>query len=337
MVALLVAITVLVVVSGAETIHIFRIRRLAALIFGPGRRPGVLAVVAPALRIMAVTALAWGLVTLYQERPRTLETEVVNESQRKHVVLLLDVSPSMRLIDAGPDNVQSRAARARDLLASFFDRVPIQQYRVSLIAFYDKAIPVVIDTSDMEVIMNALSDLPMHFAFKGPKTNLFAGLKTAAEICHPWNPNSTTLIVVSDGDTVPASSGMQRMPASVSGVLVIGVGDPVAGKFIDGRHSRQDVSTLRQVAARTGGEFFNGNASQISSTLIRQLTSEAPKRRWQDLTSRDYALAAILVGSTILALLPILLHQFGSAWNPGTQGIRKSTSQSLPVATRVTV
>lgn len=326
MVALLTAITVLTVVSGAEMIHLFRIRRLAALVFGPGRRPTLLAVIAPALRVAAATALAWGLVTLYQEKPRTLETAIAAESQRKHVVLLLDVSPSMRLVDAGPDNAQSRAHRARDLLASFFDRVPIQQYKVSLIAFYDQAIPVVIDTSDLEVIMNALSDLPMHFAFKGPKTNLFAGLKTAFGICHPWNPASTTLIIVSDGDTVPAT-GMPRMPDSISSVLVIGVGDPVAGKFIDGRHSRQDVSTLRQVAARTGGEFFNGNASQISSDLIRQLVAETAKRRWQDLTSRDYALLAIIVGTSVMALLPILLHQFGSQWQPG---IRRRASLDSP-------
>jgi Ca-activated chloride channel family protein len=170
----------------------------------------------------------------------------------------------------------------------------------------------------MEVIINALSDLPMHFAFKGPKTDLFAGLKTAAEICHPWNPNSTTLIVISDGDTVP-STGMPRMPASISGVLVIGVGDPVAGKFIDGRHSRQDVSTLRQVAARTGGEFHNGNANQISTSLIRQLTAEKAKSRWSDLTQRDYALMAIVLGTATLAILPLLLHQFGTRWQPGVK------------------
>ena len=44
-----------------------------------------------------------------------------------------------------------------------------------------------------------------------------------------------------------------RMPASVAGVLVVGVGDPQAGMFIDGHQSRQDVSTLRQIAARLRG------------------------------------------------------------------------------------
>ena len=67
MVALLVAVTVLVVISGAETIHIFRIRRMSALVFGPERRATLLAVIAPPLRVAAVTALAWGLVTLSGE------------------------------------------------------------------------------------------------------------------------------------------------------------------------------------------------------------------------------------------------------------------------------
>lgn len=320
MVALLTAATVLIIAAGAESLHAGRIRRMAGLVFGPGRRPGLLATLAPLLRIGAFTALAWGLPTLFLLPPLSLESGTVRESDRKHVVLLLDVSPSMRLVDAGEGKLQSRAERAKELLVSFFDRVPIQQYRISLVAFHDRAIPVVVDTSDMEVIINALSGLPLHFAFRGPKTDLFAGLRSVAELVRPWNPGSTTLIVISDGDSVP-SSGMPRMPASVSGVLVVGVGDPVSGRFIDGRHSRQDLSTLRQVAARTGGEFHNGNENQISSRMIAALTADREARGWQRLTQRDWALLAIALGAGCLATLPAGLHFFGSSWQPG---VRKS-------------
>lgn len=318
MVALIAALVALLVSVAAEWLHWQRIRRLGALVFGPARRTGLLAAIAPALRVAAITALAWGLPVLFMEKPRNAGEELNPAGQTRHVVLLMDVSPSMRLVDAGPDGKQSRAERARDLLLSFFDRVPIRQYRVSLVAFYDQAIPVVVDTNDMEVIINALSGLPMHFAFKGPRTNLFAGLEAAARLCRPWNPDSTTLIVVSDGDTVPAT-GMPRMPDSVSGVLVVGVGDQSAGKFIDGRHSRQDVPTLRQIAARSAGEFHNGNEKQISTELIRQLSADQGKGRWQPLTRREYALLAILGGAAILGLLPVALHYFGSTWQPGVR------------------
>jgi Ca-activated chloride channel family protein len=104
--------------------------------------------------------------------------------------------------------------------------VPIQQYRLSVIAFYDKAIPVVIDTRDIEVVKNCFTDIPLHYAFKGKQTNLFAGLEAAANLARPWNPESTILIVVTDGDTVPAT-GMPKLPASIARTLLVGIGDPI--------------------------------------------------------------------------------------------------------------
>ena len=149
------------------------------------------------------------------------------------MVLILDVSPSMRLEDAGPTGQLSRMQRASELMESFFKRVSIQQYRLSVVAVYNGAKPVVIDTNDVDVVRNILNDLPMHHAFVAGKTNIFDGLEEAIRIARPWRPRSTNLILLSDGDTVPAS-GMPKLPASINQVVVVGVGDPVKGRFIDG-------------------------------------------------------------------------------------------------------
>jgi Ca-activated chloride channel family protein len=148
----------------------------------------------------------------------------------------------MRLVDAGPDGNQSRMHRARDLMESFFARVPLSGYRLSVVAVYNGAKPVVVDTSDMDVVRNVLGDLPMHYAFPSGDTKLLDGIEEASAVARPWNPKSTVLVLLSDGDTVPAT-GMPKLPASVDDMLVVGVGDPRAGTFIDGRQSRQDVST----------------------------------------------------------------------------------------------
>jgi Ca-activated chloride channel family protein len=229
----------------------------------------------------------------------------------------------MRLVDAGPDKRLSRMQRARDVMESFFKRVPLEAFRVSVVAFYTGAKPVVIDTKDMEVIRNILGDLPMHLAFPAGQTKLFSGLEEAARIAKPWNPRSTTVVLVSDGDTVPAT-GTPKMPPSVRSVLVVGVGDPAVGKFIDGRHSRQDVSMLRQIAARLGGSFQNGNEAHIASSLIAEAMSADDREVWSRLTLREYALVAAAVASSVLAFLPVLLHFFGTAWRPGT-GRRRSS------------
>ena len=271
------------------------------------------------MTVAAAAALCWGFFSLYfVVEPKSLLADTIPEGQHKHVMLVLDVSPSMRLRDAGPEGTQTRMERAADVMESFFKRVVMSQYRCSVVAFYNGAKPVVVDTSDLDVIRNILSDLPMHYAFRSGDTNLFAGLEAAAEIAQPWNPNSTTLIVISDGDTVPPT-GMPKMPASVRDVLVVGVGDPQNGSFIAGKQSRQDTSTLRQVALRLRGEYHNGNERHLSSDLISQMTQAEPASVWEQMTRREWALLAIAIGGLVCAVLPLLLDLFGTRWRPGVR------------------
>ncbi len=334
MVAELAACVVLVLAVGAEMLHVLRVRRLAPLAFGPRRHPAPWARAAPILRIAAVTAMCWGLITLMTRAPKVHLGEEIPENKRKHVMLVLDVSPSMRLQDAGPSHKQSRMRRAADVLESFFDRVGIGKYRISVVATYTGAKPVLVDTTDVEVVRNALTDLPMHHAFVAGETDIFAGLNEAARIVRPWQPRSTTVILISDGDTVPAT-GMPRMPASVSGVLVIGVGDPRSGSFINGRQSRQDSSTLRQIAARLGGSYHNGNEKHVSTATLQSLSGGESQSVWDELTTREWAILACALGGLVYALLPVLLHYAGTMWRPGVRlapTTEKSVSTVAPKA-----
>ena len=232
------------------------------------------------------------------------------------MLIVLDVSPSMRLVDSGPERNKSRMARGRELMESFFSRAPLESNLVTVVAVYNGAKPVVVDTRDAEVVRNILGDLPMHYAFKSGPTRLFDGLQEAARIAHPWEPRSTALILISDGDTVPMS-GMPPMPASIRSVMVVGIGDPTVGRFIDGRQSRQDVPTLKQIAARLNGEYHDGNERHLSSNWIAGATGREPEDILRRLTRREYALIAVGIGSALLALLPLLLHFFGTSWRPG--------------------
>ena len=320
-IAPLAALAVLVLAAGAEAWHGRRVRRLAPLAFGPGRLPSAWARSAPYLRVAALCAMTWGLLTLLTLEPRRYTTGMAAEhsdADFQHVLIVLDVSPSMRLMDAGPEKKQSRMARARALIESFFDRVPIEQSRISVVAVYNGAKPVVVDTKDFEVVRNIFGDLPMHFAFPAGKTKLFDGLEEAVKIAKPWNPRSTTLIVISDGDTVPAT-GMPKLPASIRSTLIVGVGDSRVGKFIDGRQSRQDIPTLKQMAARLGGTFHDGNEKHLSSSLIASAAGLEERDIFEKLTRRDYAMIALALGSLILGFLPLLLHFFGTSWRPGTK------------------
>ena len=98
----------------------------------------------------------------------------------------------MRLVDAGPTKTESRLHRVRNHLESFFDRVPIEEFRISVIAVYNGAKPVVVDTKDFDVVRNILGDLPMHYAREQDK--LFDG--SSGQLAKPWNPPSTTFVVL---------------------------------------------------------------------------------------------------------------------------------------------
>lgn len=305
----------------AEMLHVRRIRRLGRLAFGPTEQPRRWVSFVPLLRAIAFGALAGALALLIQLPPKVHQSAAVPDNQKKHIVVVLDVSPSMTLEDAGPEHKASRRNRAKELMESFFQRVPMERYLTSVIACYNGAKPVVIETKDIEVVRNILNDLPLNFAFAPGKTDLFAGLKEAFSVAAPFQPKSTLVILVTDGDTVPPR-GMPRRPASVSEVLLVGVGDTKSGKFIDGRASRQDSSTLRQMAVRLNGNYHDGNEKHLPTDLIKSVTGRAEPGAFEQLGPREYALMTSGVSASLLAALPVLLHFFGTGWRPGVRHLR---------------
>ena len=286
MVAELIAVAVVVVAAAAEVLHFRRATRAAPLAFGPNRGMLALAAASGVLRAAALGATAWGLAALFLLPPKSYKSGEIKEGEYRHLVLVLDVSPSMQLDDAGPTGKQKRGERAADLIQSFFERVQAEKYKTTIVAFYTEAKPVVLDTTDREVVRNILTELPMRHAFKA-------------------------------GDTIPAT-GMPKMPASIgTNVVVIGVGNPNTGKPIGGHNSRQDVSTLRQTATRLSGVYHDGNDKMLSTELVSRVDERAAPMDKDKMEKREYALLAVGVGTAVLALMPALLTLIGTGWSPG--------------------
>ncbi len=314
----LITIAVVALFTLAEFLHARRVTRLARLAFGFGGRARAWTSAAFPLRVTAAGLVAWGLASLYFEEPKVFKTREAQPNQQRHVIIVWDVSPSMKLDDAGSDGKMKRSKRAAELMRSFFQRVPMEMVRLSVVATYTEAKPVVVDTRDVAVVQNILDDLPLSHAFPSGKTNLFSGIEEAARIAAPWERESTTLLVLSDGDTVPPS-GMPRLPISIKEVVLAGVGDPRTGKFINGHQSRQEAAALRQVAVRLRGVYHDGNTHQLPTDLLRSLVALPEQSVFQRFTRREYALAALGMGAIIFAILPWSLLAFGSGWRPGVR------------------
>jgi Ca-activated chloride channel family protein len=123
---------------------------------------------------------------------------------------------------------------------------------------------------------------------------------------------------------------------SVRKVLVVGIGDPTVGRFIDGRQSRQDRSTLRQIATRLSGIYHDGNQKHLSTDTLELLAASAGESAFEKLTRREYALICCGLGAALLALLPLLLHRFGTGWRPGVAAAAPAGAVATAARAQVT-
>jgi Ca-activated chloride channel family protein len=308
-----------------EWLHARRLRRARFLAFGPAGHAKPWVAVVPLVRCLAVASLAFALVVLHEFRAEGDEEIDPDQEPSKHLVIALDVSPSMYLEDSGPSGRDSRWERARDLLTAVMQRLDMEQTRVSVMAFYTEAKPVVIRSFDMGVVLNVLDGLPLEHAFEVGSTQLQAGVQAAIDMTRGWPPASTTLIVVSDGDAVGGATMPRRTPA-IADVLVLGVGDPYRGAEVAGRTSRQDHESLQRLAVRLEGRYHDGNALHLPTDVVRALTASLPQVTTKS-ELRNIALALVGLSTSLLALIPLLLS-LGGGSRSSRSGVRLDPSHS---------
>lgn len=297
----------------AEWMQARRIRRAGSLAFGPEGAPRVWTKLAAPVRILAVAALVWGLVVLLAFDGHTRDAPGKVPLRPRDLIVLLDVSPSMNLKDAGAGGDKTRAAQAAETLRGILDRLPPEQVRITMAAFYTDALPLVAGCMDREVVWNFTDRMPLVYAFNHGKTDLLRALNRAGELAADLPRRNATVIVLTDGDTV-ADTGLKPLPASVARTLILGVGDRHRGVFIDGHTSRQDEATLRQLARRVNGVYHDANAAPVPDDLLDTLQPATMSARLASWSLRQWALAACAAGIAVLALLPALLQQWGGAW-----------------------
>lgn len=309
MVITLVVIACVLLTGLAEWLHHRRIAKVAFMAFGAEARPRRWAQAAPFIRLAGIGLLCWGLLTLlkvdgsYQRRPDSTPGN-------QHLVIALDVSPSMHIPDSGPTGKLARSSRAAEVLSSLLDRLDTTKIRISIVAFYTTAKPVIIEARDMAVVNNVIRDLPLEYAFKDGLTDMYAGVREAVRLARGWQPGSTTLVVVSDGDTLPEAK-LEDMPASIGDAIVLGVGNPYSGTSIADHSSRQDAPALKSLAARLRGQYHDANAQHLPSGVLTGLRMVS-RQDGRALPLRTLALASTAIGSVLLALLWPVLGRFGA-------------------------
>jgi len=328
----LLTLAVAMIAVVAEFAHAKRISNAKRLLFGPKGRPAMWVSAASLVRIAGLSAACWGFLSLVFVVQATVHDEnAIPESEYKHLVLVIDVSPSMHLEDAGPDGDLSRRMRASEIVESIFGRIPMRQFKVTIIGVYSDAKTLVEDSTDFEVVRPIMEDMPLWHAYKPGKTKLLSGIQLAAKVAKNWPRNSSYILMLTDGDTVPAT-GMPKIPPSVKETFIVGVGDTASGTFIADHQSRQDTNTLRQIANRLRGVYHDGNEQHLSTQLVNRFVHAEGETQAKTWTRREWSLFAALMGSFAYAMIPILLHYFGTRYRAGV--VRVGPAKDLKFRTK---
>ena len=248
-----------------------------------------------AVFLLAMTALLGGLA-----RPQAT-IEVPREEAT--IVLILDVSGSMRADDVQPDRITAAQASAR----SFVDGLPLK-FRVGLIAFSSNVRVLAPPTQDREQVLTAIDTLS---AAGG--TAMGDALINGVGLVRP-----EALAASEDGEVPPMDGGAinpdpkARVPASVllisDGANTVGQTQPLDAADIanqlqvpvytvalgtatgqalipDGRGGSRlqavppDPETLQAVAERTGGQFYDAPSADELEKVYDDIGSKIGFRK----------------------------------------------------------
>jgi Ca-activated chloride channel homolog len=274
--------------------------------------------VPPALALLALAALC---VAVARPHRTTLVA-----SDRATVVLVIDVSGSMRATDVKP----SRLAAAQNAVRTFLKKVP-HNVRVALIAFAGDPQVAAPPTTDLDVVRQGLDSLGYYSGYGG--TAIGDAIAAAVELVKPRNQNGTQTIAyttIADAKKSPVSilflsdghqtrgllqplEGADRAKAAGIPVYTIALGTPNgvltrgAGGFGGGFGPGQgfgpsqipvppDPDTLRAIAQTTGGKFFDARSAHALESAYSHLGSVVARVKGKrEATNEFLGLAAILL------------------------------------------
>jgi Ca-activated chloride channel family protein len=236
---------------------------------------------------------------------------VAAPQERATVVLLVDVSGSMRAEDVAPTRLEA----ARAAMHSFLDKVP-KEIRVAVVAFSDGPEVVVPPTADRNLARAGIDLLAPGFG-----TALGDGLARAAELAAGVGEEGAlgkasvdadgkslaAVLLLSDGkqtrgELTPDEGAARAKEARVP-VYAIALGTDTGTIDVFRFGQTQTVSvppdreTLRQVAAETGGEYFDAPDAERLTAAYQRLGSRVGRANEE----REVSVAFVAAGA-LLAL-----------------------------------
>jgi Ca-activated chloride channel family protein len=259
---------------------------------------------------LALLVLALGCASAALAHP---QTRLAEPNQNATVVLLVDVSGSMRASDVLP----SRLAAAVEAMNTFLDRLP-SQFKVGLIAFSNSPQPLVPPTLDRNLVRQGVSYLNPEAG-----TALGDGLAAAVKMVtgslaaggyvrRTSGPVPGVIVLLSDGaqnrgNLQPAQAAAIAKSAGVR-VYPVSLGTPNGevtfgfGAFQNQVPVPPDPATMAMIARTTGGRSFTARTASSVVSIYQTLGSSIERsEKTVQITSWFAGVAALLLLAALVA------------------------------------
>lgn len=246
-----------------------------------------------------VATLVWLLLVTALARPERLADPITIENSARDVVLAVDISGSMDQRDfISTDGApKQRLEAVKDVLRDFI--AERQGDRMALIIFGTRAFVQAPFTEDLNSLNGFLDQTQVGMA--GPNTALGDAIGLGIRTFDSSEVEQRLMIVLSDG----ADTSSRMTPANASAIAAekgveiytVGVGDPNATG-----EDRVDLDALKEIAERTGGEYFFADDEAALSEVYQRIDEQNPRivetqsyRPHESLTHYPLLLALILI------------------------------------------
>jgi len=228
----------------------------------------------PVLRTLAIIFLAFALA-----RPQSGRKEQEVSSEGIDIMLVLDISGSMRAEDFKPHN---RLYVAKQVIKEFIEGR--HSDRIGLVVFSKQSFTQCPLTLDYGVLFNFLDQVDFGMIEDGTAIGL--AIANAVNRLRESDVKSKVVILLSDGrnnageiDPITAAQAAGAMKVKIytigagkSGNAPYPVDDPHFGRRYVYIENEIDEPTLKQIAQITGGEYFRAKDEKALAHIYKQIS-----------------------------------------------------------------
>lgn len=238
-------------------------------------------------------AIGIALVVTALARPQLKETTVEKNAEGIDVVLVMDISTSMRAEDLKPNRFEASRAVAKEFIQKRISD------RIGLVVFARKSFTVCPPTLDYTLLNRLIDEVQMGVIEDG--TAIGMGLATAINRLKDSETKSKVLILLTDGENnsgeidpvtaadLAVSYGIKvyTIGAGTRGTAPYPVQDPIFGKRYQNVEVNIDEDMLTRLADMTGGSYFRATDSEELKNIYERI-DQLERTKVEELIYTDY-------------------------------------------------